>query len=192
MIPGWRGLWLALILAVASPAVVSAQGLGDTAARERTKRAKEKTKSEQPTTVYTNDDLEAGRPPGEQGQQSASSPSEGSEGAESGRESSSEGPAPLPDRLAADRPYIDALRQAQSEVTAVENQIRQANAKLNPMSTDYIYGPSGSNSANDELRVRQELGDLQARLNEARRAVAEANQELQSHRRGRPAGRSEE
>jgi hypothetical protein len=181
------------LLGVGAPA--TAQGLGDTAARERSKRAKEK--KEQPGAVYTNDDLDAVRPPGEKREEGGSSSSASSESGRSSEGSESEGGssserAPLPDRLAADRPYIDALRQAQSEVSAIEDQIRQANAKLNPMSTDYIYGPTGSNNADDELRVRQELSDLQARLNEARQAVAEANRELQSHRQGRPASSSEE
>jgi len=183
-------LWVALALAL--PGVVAAQGLGDIAAREREKRAQEK--KEKPAPVLTNDDLEAGRPPGEEKDAtgSSSSSSESSSGSESSGRSSREGPPPLPDRLAADRPWIDAVKQAQAEVASIEDQIRQANGRLNPMSTDYIFGPSGSNDPNDELRVRQELTDLQARLVAAREAVAAADTELRNHREGRSASSSEE
>jgi len=188
-------LRLAVLVTLALPGLAAAQGLGDTAAREREKRAKEqKEQKEKPAPVFTNDDLDAGRPPGEERDEtgSSSSGSESSSDSESSGSSSREGPPPLPDRLAADRPWIDAVKQAQAEVASIEDQIRQANGRLNPMSTDYIYGPSGSNDANEELRVRQELTELQARLVEAREAVAAANAELRNHREGRPASSSEE
>ena len=89
------------------------------------------------------------------------------------------------------RRYIEAVREAQERVSAIEKQIQQANGKLNPMSTDYIYGSSGSNNANEELQVRQELSDLQERLVQARQDLARANQELQNARQGRSASSSE-
>jgi len=179
---------LVLLVGLALPALVAAQGLGDAAAREREKRVREK----KPATaqVYTNDDLEAGRPPESEGEGESSDGGSSSSSESGGGESSSragrEEREPLPDRLAADRPYIEAVRTAQSEVASIEDQIRQANARLNPMSTDYIYGASGSNDPNEELRLRQELTELQARLVDARRAVATANEALRSHREGRP------
>lgn len=183
---------LALTLSLGLAGVASAQGLGDTAAHERERRAKEeKQKKEQkPERVYTNDDLEKGRPPGEKESDSGSSSPSGP----SSSESSSEGPSgapPVPDMAGSNRRYIEDVRAAQERVTSIEKQIQQANAKLNPMSTDYIYGSSGSNDANEELRVRQELSDLQQRLVQARQDLARANQALANARQGRGAGSSE-
>jgi hypothetical protein len=182
------------MLSLGLAGVASAQGLGDTAARERERRAKEeKQKKEQkPERVYTNDDLEKGRPPGEKKSDSGSSSPSGpsSSSSESSSEGSSGAP-PVPDMAGSDRRYIEEVRAAQERVTAIEKQIQQANGKLNPMSTDYIYGSSGSNDANEELRVRQELSDLQQRLVQARQDLARANQALANARQGRRAGSSE-
>jgi hypothetical protein len=193
-VTGVRGLGLlVVVLPLGLGGVASGQGLGDTAARERDRRAEEqKEKKPQPTHVYTNDDLEKGRPPGEKKSDSEGSASSGSPSSSS--EISSEGPSgapPLPDMAGSDRRYIEAVREAQERVTAIEKQIQQANGKLNPMSTDYIYGSSGSNNANEELQVRQELSDLQQRLVQARQDLARANQELQNARQGRSASSSE-
>jgi hypothetical protein len=185
---------LVVVLSLGLGGVASAQGLGDTAARERERRAKEQEKEKKPEHVYTNDDLEKGRPPGEKTSDSGSTAGTASSGSSTSSESSSEdssGPPPLPDMAGANRPYIEAVRAAQQQVSAIERQIQEANAKLNPMSGDYIYGPSGSNDANDELRVRQELSDLQQRLVHARQDLAAANQALSNARQGRPAGSSE-
>jgi hypothetical protein len=189
---------LAVVVSLGLTGAVSAQGLGDTAAHERERRAKEqkekKEKQPEAARVYTNDDLEEGRPPGEKTSESQGTSGTASSGTSTSSETSSEGssgPPPLPDMAGADRPYIDAVRAAQAQVTAIEKQIQQANGKLNPMSTDYIYGPSGSNDANDELQVRKELSELQQSLVRARQDLAAANQALSSARQGRPIGSSE-
>jgi hypothetical protein len=179
------GLGLLVVLAIGLGGVATAQGLGDTATRERKRREKEKKPPS--NRVYTNDDLEKGRPPGEKTSSSADATLSGSA---TSSESPSEAP-PMPDMAGSDRRYIDAVREAQERVTAIEKQIQQANGKLNPMSTDYIYGSSGSNNANDELQVRQELSDLQQQLVQARQDLATANQALANARQGRPAGSSE-
>jgi hypothetical protein len=55
----------------------------------------------------------------------------------------------------------------------------------------YIYGSGGSNDANEEQRVRQELREAEEQLTSARQAVQTANQNLQDFRAGRPVGSSE-
>jgi hypothetical protein len=192
------GLFAIILLSLGLTGVASAQGLGDTAARERERRAKDekeqKEKKPEAAHVYTNEDLEKGRPPGEKTSSSGSTSGTASSGSSTSSEGSSEessegsaGPPPLPDMAGADRPYINAVREAQAQVVAIEKQIEQVSGKLNPMSTEYIYGPSGSNSASEELQVRQELSELQARLTQARQDLAAANQALSNARQGRPA-----
>lgn len=61
-----RSSALALGLAFLVPAGAAAQGLGDTAAREREKRIKDAAATKQePARVFTNDDLGEGRKPGD-------------------------------------------------------------------------------------------------------------------------------
>ena len=170
----------ALVLGFLAPAVAVAQGLGDTAAREREKRAKEAVKKAAPARVFTGEDLAVGRPPGQTATASESS------GAVPEAESPAEsGPPPLEDPQAAVRPYIENLRQAQGRVEAVEARIRELSGKLNPMSTRFIYGGSGSNSANEEAAVRQQLQEAESELREARAAVTTASQAMEDARQGR-------
>jgi uncharacterized protein YukE len=172
-----RRLVLAVVLGLA-PGVAAAQGLGDTAAREREKRAKQVVTKAAP--AFTNEDLEAGRPPG-QATTSTDSPV-----ATAVAEPPAEGgPPPLEDPQAAVRPYIENQRQAQARVETVEARIRELSGKLNPMSTSFIYGSSGSNSANEELEVRQQLREAEDELREARTALAAASQAMEDARRGR-------
>ncbi len=173
-------LRLLMLLVALVPSLLHAQGLGDAAAKERTRRAKDKP----PARVITNADLEQGRPPG------AKKP-EGSDAADQSApapapESAPE-PTPFEDRNAAERPYLDAITQAQARITAAEARIVELNGKLNPQSTTYIYGPTGSNSANEELQVRSELNGADAALTAARAALDEANRALQNARQGRSA-----
>jgi hypothetical protein len=165
------------LLSLVLPGLAAAQGLGDAAARERAKRAKQEAAKKAP--VLTNEDLEKGRPP------AAARP--GGEGASSAAEGGGdyrESP-PLEDRLAPERPYLDAIMAAQTRVSQVESRIQELGAKLNPMSGSYIYGATGSNSANEEAEVREQLGQAEAELAEARQAVAAANQALQEFQQGR-------
>ncbi len=169
---GRRNATLALVV-FAFAAGAQSQGLGDTAAKERQKRAEKKPRGKS----FTNDDLDKGRPPGSKpaGESSDASPAPA--------EVQSYTP-PEEDRLAQERPYIDGIRAAEAEVTAAEGRIRELAARLNPMSTTYIYGASGSNDANEELRVREELRQAESQLQAARQAVVDANRQLQDFRRG--------
>lgn len=164
---------------VAAPA--AAQGLGDKAARERAKRAAEAKKKKEPAKSFTNEDLEAGRPPG-------TKPAEGA--AEQPAAGGAEAPAPAPVEapLERERPYLDAVSSAQQALTAAETRVRALADKLNPMSVSYIYGAGGSNDANEELRVRAELTQAESELQAARQALATANQNLQAARQGRAPG----
>ena len=175
----------ACVLGALVASTAGAQGIGDKAAQERAKRAQAKAKE---AKVFTNTDLDAGRPPG-------SKPSSGdanAAAAQSGESSPSGGSAPAtpPDEYAErreqDKVYVDAVTAAQGQVTSVEARIKDLNGKLNPMSMSYIYGSGGSNDANEEQRVRAELRQAEEELTSARQAVATANQNLQDFRQGRP------
>lgn len=173
--------------ALATPAL--AQGLGDTAARERARRAaqaKKQAKEKEPERSFTNADLEAGRPAGYKPSSDSSSDTQASS------EGSSDAPAAPPeDRLAEERPFLDAIIAAKTEVTSAEARVKELSDKLNPMSLSYIYGSGGSNDANEELRVRAELSQAERDLLAARQGVDVANQNLQAFRQGRPVYRPE-
>jgi hypothetical protein len=181
VVTGLLGFWLV--------APTSAQGLGDTAAREKAKRAAKAEAKKEPGKTFTNSDLDQGRPPG-------AKPESG--GAEAAPASAEEGPVPAhspaaaEDRVTQERSYLDAITAAQQGVTAAETKVRQLSEKLNPMSLSYIYGAGGSNDANEELRVREELRQAESQLQAARQAVVTATQNLQGFRQGRPSGRLEE
>jgi hypothetical protein len=168
-----------------------AQGLGDTASREKAKRAANAEAKKEKTKSFTNEDLEAGRPPG-------TKPDSSGAGAEPAPSEDAPAPAQAPppgageDRLTEERSYRDAITAAQQGVTAAETKIRQLSEKLNPMSLSYIYGAGGSNDANEELRVRADLRDAESQLQAARQALVSANQNLQGFRQGRPPGPLEE
>jgi hypothetical protein len=169
------------LLALALPALGAAQGLGDVAAREKAKRAQQ-AKAE--AKVFTNEDLDAGRPPSTTGSgEPAGVPESGSAPAEPSGE----------DRAQGERPLLDAVTAAQASVASSEARVKELGDKLNPMSGSFIYGATGSNDANEELRVRAEMQEAEARLLEARQALAAANQSLQDFRQGRapsPSGSS--
>lgn len=166
------------LLAFVLPAVATAQGLGDVAARERAKRTAAKKASE--TKVLTNDDLDKGRPPGSTSTSGASTAAPEASPAEAPTS------PPMEDRLAAERPYLDAIQASQTRVSEIEQRIQDLRSKLNPMSGSFIYGASGSNSANEEAEVRDQLNQAEAELNAARQAVVAANQALQDFKHGRP------
>jgi hypothetical protein len=168
------------LLAIALPGSGAAQGLGDAAARERARREKEQQAKKAP--VLTNEDLEKGRPPG-----AAPAAAEAASSTAAESEEAPRGSPPLEDRLAAERPYLDALKEAQTRVSQLESRIQELGAKLNPMSGSFIYGATGSNSASEEAEVRAQLRQAESELTEARQAVQSANQALQEFRQGRPA-----
>jgi len=171
-----RAAALSLGLLLALPGLGAGQGLGDAAAREAQKRAKSAAKKE-PAPVITNADLDKVRPPGGYGT-AAAAPAEA-------RVTEEASPSTVVDRGADLRPFVDAVQRAQVQADAVEGRIRDLGAKLNPMSTAFIYGASGSNSANEEAEVRSALTQAEAELAEARQALATANENLEGARRGR-------
>jgi chromosome segregation ATPase len=166
------------LVAFVLPAVSVAQGLGDVAARERAKREAAKKASD--AKVITNDDLDKARPPG------SASPSGTSVSGREERPAEDSSPPPIEDRLANERPYLDALQAAKTRVSQIEQKIQNLRSKLNPMSGSFIYGATGSNSAEEEAQVREQLTQAEAELNEARQTVVAANQALQDHKQGRP------
>lgn len=166
------------VMALALPALGAAQGLGDVAARERAKRAQqEKAKAE--AKVFTNEHLDKGRPPSTAGSADpAAAPEGGSEPSPAAEPSGD-------DRATQERPLLDSVAAAQASVSANEARIKELADKLNPMSGSFIFGATGSNDANEELRVREEMRQAEAQLIEARQALAAANQALQDVRQGR-------
>ncbi len=174
------------LLVLALPGWLAAQGLGDASAAARAKRAKQAAaKKTDETKVFTNDDLDKGRPPG-----AAKADAEGSSSARptEGEGGSSEEAPSVEDRFADQRPLLDALTAAQSRVSTIEARIQELRSKLNPMSGSFIYGAYGSNSANEEAAVRSELQQAETDLAGARQEVAAATEALARARQGRPQG----
>lgn len=167
-----------VLIALLAPSLVLAQGLGDTAARERKKREAAGTKEK--ARVITNDDLK-GPDSGKTTATTSSSSSSTTPGAESsgsyqaqreapreGDEGSAEG-----NRLAQAEAEAESARAA---VVAAEARVKELQDKLNPMSGSFIYGASGSNDANEEAQVRADLTVAEAQLADARSALVKANQ----------------
>jgi hypothetical protein len=169
---------VAFLLALLLPAGASAQGLGDTAARERAKR--QAATAPAPARSFTNEDLEKGRPPGQAAPAGDATPAPAAE-------------APLPeppepDRVTQEKPYMDALMAARAAVAAAEARVRELQDRLNPMSINFVFGAATSGDQTGEAaRVREELQQAEARLGEARQALAQANQALEDFRMGRTA-----
>jgi hypothetical protein len=171
-----RSAALVAVAVLAASGSAQAQGLGDTAAKERQKRAQDK---KPPAKVFTNEDLDAGKPPG-----AKKSSDDKSAAAAPAAEESPSTPSE-PSRLEQERPYIQAIQAAEEEQKNVEGRVKELQAKLNPMSTTFIYGSGGSGDANEEQRVRDELRQAEDQLQAARQAVAQANQNLSDFRQGR-------
>ena len=173
-----RSLALSLALLLVWPCFGAAQGIGDAAARERQKRAKEAAAGKNaPAKVLTEADLAEGRPPGQ-----TSSPAPAA--APQGPLTTEAPPSTVVDSDPRLRPYLDAVTQAQARVEELEARVRTLGAKVNPMSTSFIYGATGSNSANEEAQVREGLRQAEAQLVEARKTLTAANGALASASRG--------
>ena len=175
-----RPFVLSLGLLLAWPCLGAAQGLGDAATREKQKRAAQAASGKAtPVRVLTEADLAEGRPPGQ-----TSSPASAAATPSEGRLSTEAPPSTVVDSDAQLRPYLNAVTSAQARVEQLEAQIRSLGAKLNPMSTSFIFGATGSNSANEEAQVREGLRQAESGLAEARKALDAANQALADNRRG--------
>ena len=176
-----RCVLAAVFVSLGIPGWVAAQGLGETAARERDRRAKEaREKSQEPGQVYTNDDLKAIHPPGEEPSESAESSSSTDEDttAEPSR-SRRRGRIAVSPRGGRDGEdgQGERLQRAQQRVDQLESRIQELNGKLNPMSMDYIYGAAQTGDvASEELRIRAELNDLETQLAQARQELAAAQE----------------
>ena len=181
---GIAGLGVALL--VAGVTTAHGQGLGDVASRERDKREKQVRAPKESTPSFTNEDLDAGKPPEDKNKKKAADADASTEPAsvpytiEPPPSQADEGDSSWAGRVTALR---DQMSEAQARVNGVEGRIRALSGKLNPMSTDYIYGAQGSNDANEELQVREQLREAEAELLEARRALAEASEAWEGFRR---------
>jgi hypothetical protein len=175
-----RATAVSIVLLLAVPGLAAAQGLGDAASQEAQKRAKAPVKKAQPPRTLTNEDLDRVKPAGKEETTEAPAPESGTS-----RDAS---PSPGADRAEKLQPYVDAAQEAQSRVDGLEAQIRDMEARLNPMSTSYIYGASSGTAGNlqaEEMRVVQALNRARADLVEARKALSQANERLEDARRGR-------
>jgi len=187
--------WAIAILTL--PAAVAAQGLGDTAARERVRRESESQDTKADTRpVYTNNDLKVYRPAGGENDENDGDNGDEGNGGNDGdegdtvaeREARAEeqrSRSRVRGRTDPNRAQRDEAGRAQSEVDQIEARIRRLNGRLNPMSRDYIYGQAQSvDAANEELQVRQELSELEERLRDTRQDLVEASEELSNADRG--------
>lgn len=173
-----RTLLIALVgLALAGSA--SAQGLGDVAARERSKRQAAAAAGEK--RVYDNADLEVGRPAGEKKAADAAGekPASSAGGSSAGEAVSPEEALRLRVQEAA-----DGLRAAEEAARRLEDRQQELQDMLNPMSVRYVYGQATSGDARaQEQRVKDELAGLPERIEAARKLVVEAQKALAEARR---------
>jgi F0F1-type ATP synthase membrane subunit b/b' len=181
-------------LAFLVPAGAAAQGLGDTAAREREKRAKQAAaKKKEPARVFTNSDLGEGesgdtQASGKQGKGSSTAPRSPETSQEaSGTNEESREEARESERRPSDQAHQARVTEAQSRVSGLEGRIKELGDKLNPMSGSFIYGATGSNSPQDEAQVRADLTQAESELVQARQELAAAQQALEDFRRRSPA-----
>ena len=162
-----RSLAAALLLVV-PVALVSAQGLGDVAARERAKRQKQAAGTAGAGKSFSNDDLEQGGSPDSKQKSTTPTPASSGEGSSTASESSSESSRRR-------EPSEPAESPKESATAALEARVKALQDKLNPMSGSFIYGATGSGDANEELRVRSELQQAETELATARQAAAGAS-----------------
>jgi hypothetical protein len=174
-----------VLLVLLAPAVVLAQSLGDAAARQR--REREAAGARKNPRVLTNDDLkgtDSGKATSPTTSPTPSSTTESSGSYQAQREATPEGETARGERSRLEQAQAD-VDSARSAVVAAEERVKGLQDKLNPMSGTFIYGPSGSNNANEEAQVRQSLTKAEAELADARAALVKANQVHEDVRLGR-------
>jgi len=170
-----------LLLALLAPVAASAQGLGDTAARERQKREEKKTSA--PAKVFTNRDLpESPSPP-------AGTPKEGAEAAGQAK-AEAEGPMPATGGTepAADVDPLDREREERQRLEA-EWRVRFANAReqlavAEANSWQEVVRTEFYNGVAVPMKVKEQIETSE--LKEARRALADLEEEFR--RTGLPPG----
>ena len=169
---------VAALLVLGIPGLAAAQGLGETADRERERRAKESQETgKESAPVFTNHDLDAIRPPEAKSDSEDDSEDEAASSSASPRREERRRPSGrVRGRDDPGRQRRDEVSRAQAEVDGVEARIRELNGKLNPMSRDYVYGEARNvDAANEELRIRAELNELEDDLRRARQDLSEVS-----------------
>jgi hypothetical protein len=188
---------LLVLLAVLLPGLASAQGIGDTAAREKQKR--QATAAKGKARVITNDDLKKdddGKTKSETGEGSSpvldKTPAPTSN-YQADRERSSGAPQEGDSREKAVEQAQTQVDSARSAVVAAEARVKELGDKLNPMSPSFIYGMNQTGDAvGEEMRTREALRGAEAELAGAREALVKANRDLEDVRAGRrPQSQSE-
>jgi hypothetical protein len=178
------------LVALALPGAATGQGLGDAAAHEKAKREAAKKAGE--SKVFTNEDLHEGQP-ATPAATPATPSSENARPGEARRESDPDAEdrrAGETDSRAQEQQYLEALAAAQSRVTDLEGRIKELQARLNPMSTTYVYGDFnglGGDKFAEENQVKADLAQAEGDLNTARQALVDATRAVQDFRQGRPA-----
>ncbi len=175
-----------IALLLAGAASVRAQGLGDAAARERQKRQAQQ-KAKEPSRVYGNEDLPQHEPEkGDKTKGTTKAAEPAPAPAPSGESDGSDAASVLAARRTRVTEAEAAVTSAKAEVDRLEARIRELQNMLNPMSGTYLYGSRASGDlASEEARVRDELRQSEARLGDARKALAAANHDLEDAQLGR-------
>jgi hypothetical protein len=169
-------LFLFVLAVLGLSAASFAQGIGDVAAREREKR---KAAAAGEKRAYDNFDLDEGRPPGEKKGEDAAASTGGAPPAEaSGAQS------PEDAQRARVREAEERVQSAEKEVARLEARQQEIQDMLNPMSVKYVYGQARSVDATaEEQRIKDELAAIPARIENAKKAVLDAQSALAEARR---------
>jgi len=176
-----RRLSLALLLVGVSPLFVSAQSLGEAAAKERARREKEKHTAAKPVRSYSNDDLEP--PPADGAKKPASAPEPSPEGYGAGggatpvqrfQEGSSEGTAPSDWQGRADAARR-RVQEAEEGLAAARARVDAARQRLNPMSASY-NADTNNGDTGTLLRLRSDLTEAEEALKVAEEATRPAQE----------------
>jgi hypothetical protein len=148
----------AALLAV--PAVVTAQSLGEVAAKEKERREK----STKPSKSYTESDLRSGGTLSGAGSAPSAEPSPGASPAASGEGAAAE---PSAEQRAADQKAWQARRaRIQGEITRINGAIASFQARLND-NTQPMYGPGRQSVVDNLERAKADLVKAQADLDAA-------------------------
>ena len=162
------GLSLALGLALL-PALVAAQSLGEVAAQERARRAKEKEKGEKRAKVFTDSDLPSSAS-GDKPADAGAAPPEAEPSVPPSERPSANEPDQSPEALWRGRAAQarQGLQAAQQAIASAEADVDRIKQDLNPMSTTFSQDPN-------VLQRRQgELTQAQARAEMARQGLVSA------------------
>jgi hypothetical protein len=185
------GTLVASVLLAALPAFATAQGLGDAAARERAKRGEQAGPAQDSGKVYSNEDLAKVSKGSDTSQsepaadQPSSEPSvERPEGAPA-----SEGPDAttlIAQKKAREKEFEEAVEAARARVRELEERLRVQAERLNPMSVTFIYHrPQGTLDLSEEVRIKEEIEQLQVQIPAAKQDVVAAEEALIGFRNGR-------